>query len=320
MADASLATLQRSLGNPDVTYPLWPPLTSGCPTTSTEDVAYPLEVDYAYDQVPRDLFAARPARGVGLDRWAPLLPPLAAPGLGEGCTPLVELEPGVYVKDESRNPTWSHKDRLNRCTTSAAVGVCAPGIVVASSGNHGASAAAFAARAGLRCVVFASLEMPPAVDAFLHAYDAIVLPVPWKARWPLMRLVVERMGLHPVSNLTTTHTGHPFGPEGYKSVAYEIFTEIGVPEAVFCRPGTASSSSASGRASPNSAGSGTATACPGSSPANRPRQHPLPRPCVRAYRPRTSRWASPTRTRSSPPSADTAVSSSYGRAAAARSS
>jgi threonine synthase len=39
---------------------------------------------------------------VGLDRWAPLLPPLATPGLGEGGTPLVELEPGVYVKDESR--------------------------------------------------------------------------------------------------------------------------------------------------------------------------------------------------------------------------
>ncbi|MEU6969450.1 pyridoxal-phosphate dependent enzyme [Kitasatospora aureofaciens] len=235
--DDSLATGQRSLGDPALDYPLWPPLTSGCPRTSTEDFSYPLEVDYAYDKAdPADLFAPVRARG-GLERWAPLLPPLPAPGLGEGATPLVELEPGVYVKDESRNPTWSHKDRLNRCTTSAAVGAGAPGIAVASSGNHGASAAAYAARAGLPCVVFTGPDAPPAVDAFLNAYGAVVLPVPWEARWPLLRQVVERLGLHPVSNLTTTHTGHAYGPEGYKTVAYEIFQDVGVPSAVFVPTG-----------------------------------------------------------------------------------
>lgn len=143
----------------------------------------------------------------------------------------------MYVKDEARNPTWSHKDRLNRCTTSAAVGVGAPGIAVASSGNHGASAAAYAARAGLRCVVFTGPDLPPAVDAFLNAYGAVVLPVPWEARWPLLRQVVDRLGLHPVSNLTATHTGHAYGPEGYKTVAYEIFRDIGVPGAVFVPTG-----------------------------------------------------------------------------------
>ncbi|MFJ8622752.1 pyridoxal-phosphate dependent enzyme [Kitasatospora sp. NPDC093550] len=233
----SLATGQLSLGeggpDQDLRHPLWPPLTAGCPRTSTEDVSYPVEVDYAYDEVdPERLFAPAPTRG-GLERWAPLLPPLLAPGLGEGATPLIEIEPGVYVKDESRNPTWSHKDRLNRCTTSAAVGVGAPGIAVASSGNHGASAAAYAARAGLPCVVFTGPDLPPNVDAFLNAYGAVVLPVPWEARWPLLRQVADRLGLHPVSNLTTTHTGHAFGPEGYKTVAYEIFQDVGAPSAVF---------------------------------------------------------------------------------------
>ncbi|MFG3226052.1 pyridoxal-phosphate dependent enzyme [Kitasatospora sp. NPDC048194] len=248
-AGASLATGQRSLGDPDLDFPLWPPLTAGCPRTSTADVSYPVELDYAYDQAdPARLFAPAGAtdgapagapagaRG-GLERWAPLLPPLLAPGLGEGATPMVEIRPGVHVKDESRNPTWSHKDRLNRCTTSAAVGVGAPGIAVASSGNHGASAAAYAARAGLPCVVLTGPDTPPAVDAFLNAYGAVVLPVPWEARWPLLRQVVERLGLHPVSNLTTTHTGHPYGPEGYKTVAYEIFQDVGVPSAVFVPTG-----------------------------------------------------------------------------------
>ncbi|BAU88137.1 threonine synthase [Streptomyces laurentii] len=232
----SLAVAQRSLGDSAVRYPLWPPLTSGCPKTSTEDVAYPAEVDYAYDRVPAGFFDQRLPH-TGHERWAPLLPPLLAPGLGEGGTPLVELEPGVYVKDESRNPTWSHKDRLNRCTVSAALGAGAPGVVVASSGNHGASAAAFAARAGLRCVVLADPGVPPAMDAFLRAYGAVVLPVPKAARWPLTRRIAERFGLHPVSNMTRTHTGHAFGAEGYKTVAYEIHAELGVPAAVFVPTG-----------------------------------------------------------------------------------
>ncbi|MDJ1136149.1 threonine synthase [Streptomyces iconiensis] len=235
---ASLATAQRSLGDPALTYPLWPPLTAGCPRTSTDEVAFPVEVDYAYDQVDPRLFAAPvPGRWTGIDHWAPLLPPLMAPGMGEGRTPLVEIADGVYVKDESRNPTWSHKDRLNRVTASAALRVGAPGTVVASSGNHAASAAAFAARAGLRCVVLASADSPPAVASFVRAYGAVVLPVPAEARWPLARMIAERCGFHPVTNLTRTHTGHAFGPEGYKTIAYEIHAEIGVPAAVFVPTG-----------------------------------------------------------------------------------
>ncbi|MCQ8771616.1 threonine synthase [Streptomyces telluris] len=241
-AGDSLATSQRSLGDPEVRHPLWPPLVAGCPTTSTDTIAHPLEVDYAYDKASSALFTAAgsdtaPGAGAGHNRWAPLLPPLLAPGLGEGGTPLIGIGDGVFIKDESRNPTWSHKDRLNRVTTSAAVGVGASGIVVASSGNHGASAAAYAARAGLRCVVLASADVPPAVASFLNAYGALVLPVPAADRWPLMRLIVDRTGLHPVSNLAVTHTGHPFGAEGYKTVAYEIFADLGVPSAVFVPTG-----------------------------------------------------------------------------------
>ncbi|WP_245769452.1 threonine synthase [Streptomyces indicus] len=234
---ASVATGQRSLGDPDVRYSLWPPLSHGCPQTSSPDVSYPVEVDYDYGRIPTDFLTGQTAFGAGLERWAPLLPPLAAPGLGEGDTPLLEIGEGLYVKDESRNPTWSHKDRLNRVTTSAAVAMGAPGVVVASSGNHGASAAAYAARAGLRCVVLTSPELPPAVAAFLSAYGAVVLPMPTEARWPLAERISDEFGFHPVSNLTPFHTGHSFGAEGYKTVAYEIAAELGVPGAVFVPTG-----------------------------------------------------------------------------------
>ncbi|NGO77891.1 pyridoxal-phosphate dependent enzyme [Streptomyces sp. YC504] len=241
-ASASLAIAQRSLGDPDIRYPLWPPLLKGCPRTSSDAMSYPVEVEYDHTRVPADFLSGTGAgfgfgTGAGLDRWSALLPPLLAPTLGEGGTPLIDIGGGVFIKDESRNPTWSHKDRLNRCTVSAALGVDAPGIVVASSGNHGASAAAYAARAGLRCVVLGSAELPPAVASFLTAYGAVVLPVPVEHRWPLTERIVDHFGFFPVSNLTPFHTGSSFGPEGYKTVAYEIAAEVGVPGAVFVPTG-----------------------------------------------------------------------------------
>ncbi len=237
-ASVSHATGQRSLADPDVRYPLWPPLLRGCPRTSSEEMSYPVEVEYDYAGVPEEFGSGGgPGGGSGLDRWAALLPPLLAPSLGEGGTPLIDLGDGVHIKDESRNPTWSHKDRLNRCTVSAALGVDAPGIVVASSGNHGASAAAYAARAGLRCVVLGSAGLPPAVASFLSAYGAVVLPVPAQDRWPLTERIADRFGFFPVSNLTPFHTGSSFGPEGYKTIAYEIAAELGVPGAVFVPTG-----------------------------------------------------------------------------------
>jgi threonine synthase len=245
--NASLAIAQRSLGDPSISYPLMPPLTSGCPRTSTEEIAYPVEVVFDYARVDRALFDQPPLPG--LERWAPLLPPLA-PGVAmqDGGTPLVDVptvaawagfDGELYIKDESRNPTWSHKDRLNLCTVSAAVLSGAPGVIVASSGNHGAAAAAHAARAGLPCIVLTSLTAPTAVLRFLLAYGAAVVTPPPSGHLPAIRQIVDRLGYMPMGNLTVTHTGHPFGPEGYKTVAYETFLQLGrrVPAAVFVPTG-----------------------------------------------------------------------------------
>ena len=239
----SLAIGQRSLGDPALRYPLFPPLVEGCPQTSTAKIQYPLVIDYDYRRVPDDFFERAPYAGLG--RWAELLPPLA-PGLpmGEGGTPLVAaprladwagFEGEVYIKDESRNPTGSHKDRLNLCTVSSAVLSGAPGITVASSGNHGAAAAAYAARAGLPCVLFITEGTEPHLIRMVSAYGAAIVPLPRPLRRVLMRELVQRAGYMPVSSITETHTGHPFGPEGYKTIAYELYRQLGgrVPAAVF---------------------------------------------------------------------------------------
>jgi threonine synthase len=231
----SSAIGQRSLGDPSRLFPLFPPLLEGCPASSTAAMQYPLEIDYDYATVAPSLLRQPPLPG--LDRWATLLPPLQ-PGLslGEGGTPLVEaarigdwigLDGPLFLKDESRNPTWSHKDRLNYCVVSAALAIGAPGIAVASSGNHGAAAAAYAARAGLPCLVITSPAAQPAFRQFLAALGAKVALVPTEQRWDLLRRAVAATGFMPASNLTRFPTGNPFGPEGYKTIAYEIFAQLG---------------------------------------------------------------------------------------------
>jgi threonine synthase len=247
VSTTSHAVAQRSLGDGASVFPLYPPLLDGCPVTSTDEIQYPLEIEFAYDDVDTSVFDGEPLPGI--DRWAPLLPPLLdGLSMGEGGTPLVHtprlgewagFDGEFYVKDESQNPTWSHKDRLNICTVSAAVKSGAPGIVVASSGNHGASAAAYAARAGLPCIMLASVESPSAIISFALGYGATVLTAPSAERWSAVRAIREHLGYQPVSNQTTFHTGHPFGTEGYKTIAYEIYRQLGnrLPGTVFVPTG-----------------------------------------------------------------------------------
>lgn len=236
----SLATRQRSLGPGFPVYPLWPSLLSGCPATSTEALQYPLEVAYDYAAASRLSFQ----RGASWRDWEEILPPQhARASMPVGGTPLVDVsevapsqhrERGVLIKDESRNPTWSHKDRLNRFTISAALYEGARTIIVASSGNHGVSAAAMAARAGLNCVVLTMPDVSPAFHDMILAYGGYPVFLQAEARWPAMRALSVLPGTYPVSNLTPVHTGHPWGTEGYKTIAYEILAELDgqVPAAV----------------------------------------------------------------------------------------
>jgi threonine synthase len=108
-------------------------------------------------------------------------------------------------------------------------------VAVVSSGNHAAAAAAYAARAGLPCVLFITEGTEPHLIRMVSAYGAAVVPLPRPLRRVLMRELAQRAGYQPVSSITETHTGHPFGPEGYKTIAYELYRQLGgrMPAAVF---------------------------------------------------------------------------------------
>lgn len=169
----------------------------------------------------------------GLFRYRALLPLAAGVppvSLGEGGTPVVEL-PGprrVWVKDESRNPTWSYKDRLAAVAMTKAVEVGASTVVVASTGNHGAAVAAYAARAGLRCVVLTLASVPTTMKTLMQAYGAEVVALPRPAdRWHLMGELVRERGWMAMSGYADPPAGsHPYGVDGYKTIAYELVTQL----------------------------------------------------------------------------------------------
>src|SRR5690349_6989732 len=121
----------------------------------------PANLTVVYDRRPGEGLApdALERRG-SMWRWADFLhaSEAEAVSLGEGNTPLLPAPSlglgDVWIKDESRNPTWSFKDRLGSGALTMAKKFGATVIASSSSGNAGAAAAAYAAKAGIPCVVF----------------------------------------------------------------------------------------------------------------------------------------------------------------------
>ena len=215
-----------------------PRLFAGCPRCRAEGVAVNLSVEYDLAPLAGVTLETLGTGVRGLWRFAPLLPvqTTRAVSLGEGATPLVHLErlgrrlglPRLFAKNESQNPTWSYKDRLCSTAVTHAVEIGARVITIASTGNHGASTAAYAARAGLPCVIFTLASVPETMKTLMQAYGAAVVACPTPdSRWHLMRQAVERFGWYPTSGFITPPVGsNPWGVEGYKTIAYEIAEEL----------------------------------------------------------------------------------------------
>ena len=195
---------------------------AGAPANLTVAYESPVGLDLGRGEVP-----GRPA---SLWRWDAFLPAAAsdAVSLGEGNTPLLPAPAlglgDVWIKDESRNPTWSFKDRLASAALTMARHFGARVITSSSSGNAGAAAAAYAAKAGLPCVVFTFVGASPPLVAQMRAYGAMVVTVEDKAdRWRLQSAGVRQLGWYPTSPFFGPVVGsNPYGMEGYKTIAFEI--------------------------------------------------------------------------------------------------
>ncbi len=146
--------------------------------------------------------------------------------LGEGSTPLV-LAPRVseragaevWLKLEGSNPTGSFKDRGMTCAVSAAVREGAEAVICASTGNTAASAAAYAARAGLRCAVIVpegKIATGKLAQALMHGARVIALRGNFDEALALVRQVAVR---HPVSLVNSVNE---FRMEGQKTAAFEV--------------------------------------------------------------------------------------------------
>jgi len=160
--------------------------------------------------------------------------------LNEGSTPLVyaprlsdRVGAEVWLKLEGANPTGSFKDRGMTCAVSAAVREGAEAVVCASTGNTAASAAAYAARAGLRGVVIVpegKIAIGKLAQALMHGAQVVAIQGNFDEA---LKLVRELAGRHPIALVNSINE---FRIEGQKTAAFELADELGDQLDALCIP------------------------------------------------------------------------------------
>jgi threonine synthase len=210
----------------------------------TCDCGAPLLARYDLEQVAAltgpGQIAARPP---SLWRYHELLPvssARSAVSFGEGVTPLLPMErlgaalglPGLLTKDESPLPTGTFKARGAAVGVSRAAELGVAGVALPSNGNAGAAWAAYAARAGLPCLVVmpaASPEITWAECAAAGARPYLIDGLINDAGRLVRAAVADRPGYQDVSTLR-----EPYRLEGKKTIGLEIAEQLGwrVPDVI----------------------------------------------------------------------------------------
>jgi threonine synthase len=160
--------------------------------------------------------------------------------LGEGQTPLEDMPElaqqfdvaRLALKDESRNPTGSHKDRMTAVGVAQALDFDAHTLVLASSGNAAVSAAHYAWAAGLGCEVATYEGMPATYARQLDALGARRYVFADNAgRWAFVRERSQHPGYFALTNYRLPALGSaPLAIEGYKPIALECVADGGLPD------------------------------------------------------------------------------------------
>jgi threonine synthase len=163
----------------------------------------------------------------------PAVPEECVVTLREGNTPLVpaptlarSIAPGteIYLKYEGLNPTGSFKDRGMTMAVSMAKAKGADSVICASTGNTSASAAAYAARAGMRAFVVipeGKIALGKLSQAMIHGAQVIQVLGNFDDALGLVREISLK---YPV---TLVNSVNPYRIEGQKSAAFEICDELG---------------------------------------------------------------------------------------------
>jgi threonine synthase len=151
--------------------------------------------------------------------------------LNEGSTPLVEaprlserIGIRAYLKFEGANPTGSFKDRGMTVAVSRAKGRGAEAVICASTGNTAASAAAYAARAGLRGAVIVpegKIAIGKLAQALMHGARVVALQGNFDDALRIVRQLADK---HPIELVNSVN---PFRIEGQKTAAFEVVEELG---------------------------------------------------------------------------------------------
>lgn len=208
------------------------------PVKGTLDVLYDLtELSKSFS--PETL---RERRGSTIWRYHELLPirnVAAQVQIPIGMTPLFRLDCDfgfplpklVLVKDDTRHPSGSAKDRASAVGIARAREKAAPAIAAASTGNAAASIAMFAAKAAMPCFIFVPASAPPAKLAQIQAHGAklIIVNGSYDDAFDLCNDVCEKWKFYNRNTAT-----NPFLGEGKKTTALEIWEQLGydVPDAV----------------------------------------------------------------------------------------
>lgn len=188
-----------------------------------------------------------------IERYASRLPVSARTprlSLGEGSTPMVraprlEAETGVaevWLKVEGMNPTGSFKDRGMVVAVAKAMEEGATSVVCASTGNTAASAAAYAARAGLRCAVIlpaGNVALGKLGQAIVFGARVVAVRGSFDDALALARRLADE------GEGTLVNSVNPYRIEGQKTAAFEVCEDLGrAPDALFIPVGNAGNISA----------------------------------------------------------------------------
>jgi threonine synthase len=200
-----------------------------------DECHYSLEVNYNYANIDKNTMIKALSKSSGVWDYNMILPIRNEHNiisLNEGNTPLLQslhigkkIGINLLFKDETRNPSSSFKDRPNTVAISMAKDLGIDTVTIASTGNAGSSMASYAARSSMRSFIFVPESTPLAktFQASIHGATIIKVKGNYSDSYKIAQEVTQKYNW---ANLTSTYL-NPYTLEGDKTIAYELYNQIG---------------------------------------------------------------------------------------------